>query len=59
MNKPATGWTDQSVETIIGNLLRAGVLLAAAIVAFGGAIFLARHGPRHLVSIKLPRQVVD
>ncbi|MBZ5669380.1 MAG: DUF1634 domain-containing protein [Acidobacteriia bacterium] len=44
MNKPATRWTDQRVETIIGNLLRAGVLLAAAVVALGGVIFLVRHG---------------
>ena len=43
MNKPATRWTDQRVETIIGNLLRAGVLLAAAVVALGGVIFLVRH----------------
>jgi uncharacterized membrane protein len=38
------GWTDESVEVVIGNLLRCGVLLAAAIVLAGGAIFLARHG---------------
>jgi uncharacterized membrane protein len=44
MNKPATGWTDQRVEIIIGNLLRSGVLVAAAVVTFGAAIFLARHG---------------
>ena len=44
MNKPAAGWTDQRVETIIANLLRAGVVLAAGIVAFGAVIFLLRHG---------------
>jgi len=44
MNKPAAGWTDQRVETIIANLLRAGVVLAAGIVAFGAVIFLFRHG---------------
>ena len=44
MNNPATRWTDQRVETIIANLLRAGVLLAASIVALGAAIFLVRHG---------------
>jgi len=37
-------WNDQRVELIIGNLLRAGVILAAAIVAAGGAIYLLRHG---------------
>jgi uncharacterized membrane protein len=44
MNKPATRWTDIRVETIIANLLRAGVLLAAAVVVLGGIVFLARHG---------------
>ena len=44
MNKPAVGWTDQRVETIVAGLLQAGVLLAAAVVALGGIIFLVRHG---------------
>ena len=44
MNKHATFWTDQRVEIIVGNLLRAGVLLAAAVVCAGGVVFLARHG---------------
>ena len=44
MSKPSVAWTDQRVEIIIGNLLRAGVLLAAAIVLAGGAIYLVRHG---------------
>jgi len=44
MNKPANRWTDQRVETIIGNLLRAGVSLAAAVVVLGGIVCLARHG---------------
>ncbi|MCU1296741.1 MAG: putative rane protein [Acidobacteriaceae bacterium] len=37
-------WNDQRVEEIIGNLLRAGVLLSAFVVLFGGIIYLARHG---------------
>jgi uncharacterized membrane protein len=37
-------WTDQKIEVIIGNLLRAGVTLAAAVVLLGGVIFLVRHG---------------
>jgi uncharacterized membrane protein len=37
-------WNDQRVEEIIGNLLRAGVLLSAFVVLFGGVIYLARHG---------------
>jgi len=37
-------WTDLKIEIIIGNLLRAGVILAATVVLLGGIIFLARHG---------------
>jgi len=37
-------WTDQKVELIIGNLLRAGVSVAAVVVLIGGLIFLVRHG---------------
>jgi uncharacterized membrane protein len=40
----AQKWTDQRVEEIIGNLLQTGVMLSAAIVLFGAAIFLFRHG---------------
>jgi len=32
------------VQRAVGNLLRAGVLLAAAVVLAGGILFLARHG---------------
>lgn len=35
---------DKRLETIIGNLLRAGVLLAATVVLFGAVVFLVRHG---------------
>ena len=38
------GWTDKRMETLIGILLRTGVLLSAIIVACGAAIYLARHG---------------
>ena len=37
-------WTDERVEGVIGILLRWGVLLAAAVVLAGGAIYLVRHG---------------
>lgn len=37
-------WTDQRLETIISNLLRGGVVLAAAVVTFGAVIYLSRHG---------------
>jgi uncharacterized membrane protein len=38
------GWTDQQVEQIVGNLLRAGVLTAAAVVFLGAVIYLYQHG---------------
>ncbi len=34
---------DRRLETIIGRLLQTGVLLAAAVVAAGGALYLVRH----------------
>ncbi|MGH9560073.1 MAG: DUF1634 domain-containing protein [Terracidiphilus sp.] len=34
---------DRRLEVMIGNLLRAGVLLAAATVLAGGILYLARH----------------
>jgi uncharacterized membrane protein len=37
-------WTDARVENLLGNLLRLGVVLAAAVVLAGGTVFLARHG---------------
>ena len=44
MAKQTLHWTDQYVEELIGNLLRVGVTLAAAVVLFGGSIYLVRHG---------------
>jgi uncharacterized membrane protein len=32
------------MEQLIGNLLRCGVLLAAAVVVLGGVVYLAQHG---------------
>jgi uncharacterized membrane protein len=37
-------WTDERVEQILGNLLRVGVTIAAAVVTLGGVIYLFRHG---------------
>ena len=37
-------WTDERVEAIMGNLLRAGVMLAAAVVFVGGVVYLIHHG---------------
>ena len=37
-------WTDERVDRALGNLLRAGVLLATAVIVAGAAIYLMRHG---------------
>jgi len=34
---------DHRIEVIIGNLLRSGMLIAAAVVLLGAAIYLSRH----------------
>lgn len=36
-------WSDQTTEVIIGNLLRAGVAIAAAVVTCGGILFLHKY----------------
>ena len=41
---PQENWTDQRIENVLGNLLRAGVLLSGLVVSIGGAIHLIRHG---------------
>jgi uncharacterized membrane protein len=35
---------DERFEQFLGNLLRTGVLLAAAVVLLGGVLYLVRHG---------------
>ncbi len=40
-------WRDHRIEVIIGELLRAGVMLSAAIVLLGASIYLWRHGREH------------
>lgn len=37
-------WTDERVDRIMGNLLRAGVLLAAALVLAGGVFYVMHYG---------------
>jgi uncharacterized membrane protein len=44
MRQRQNSWSDEKVESIMGNLLRAGVILAATVVLFGGLIYLIRHG---------------
>ena len=37
-------WSDHAVEQLVGRLLQVGVLVAAVVVAVGGAMLLARYG---------------
>jgi len=37
-------WSDQKIEDVVGNLLRAGVMTSAVVVFFGAVIYLVRHG---------------
>jgi len=53
-------WTDQVVEEWIGNLLRAGVTLSAAVVLFGACVYLVRHGhelPHYRVFVGTPEDL--
>ena len=36
-------WRDRRIEIILGNLLRIGVLVSAAVVLLGASIYLSRH----------------
>src|SRR5713226_8609226 len=36
--------TTEKLDTVVGNLLRAGVALSGAIVLAGGVVYLSRHG---------------
>jgi len=36
-------WDDRRMELILGNLLRSGVLLSAAVILWGGCVYLSRH----------------
>ncbi len=45
MHEPVT---DKKIADLIGNLLRAGVLIAAAVVVLGGSVYLLRSGSADL-----------
>lgn len=44
MSQGKREWTDARLDQLIGNLLRAGVLVAAAVVLAGGIVYLIHHG---------------
>jgi uncharacterized membrane protein len=39
-------WTDQRIELILGNLLRAGVIASALVVLAGGILYFFQNGSR-------------
>jgi uncharacterized membrane protein len=40
-------WTDKRIETLVGTMLRTGVMIAATVVLAGGVLFLVQNrGPR-------------
>jgi uncharacterized membrane protein len=55
MANPKRGWTDERVQQFLGNLLRAGVVLAAVVVLAGGTFYLTRHGSE-LIDLKKDRE---
>jgi uncharacterized membrane protein len=56
--RPAARWGDKEVEQLVGNLLRVGVMLAAAVTAVGGLIFLMQEGMR-AADYRVPALVPD
>ncbi len=42
--RPKRSVSDEAVEQLLGNLLRAGVILAAAVATLGGVLYLVRYG---------------
>jgi hypothetical protein len=44
MSQLRSAWSDEEVETMMGNLLRVGVVVAATVILLGGFIYLVRHG---------------
>jgi uncharacterized membrane protein len=44
MSDPGASWTEDQFDLVLAHVLRAGVLLAARVVAAGGAMFVLAHG---------------
>jgi uncharacterized membrane protein len=47
MEQPRSRWSDERVEQVVGNLLRIGVLAAAAVVLIGGILYLIENGHKY------------
>lgn len=41
---PKNSWHDADIQNLIGNILRTGVILSAAIVLIGGILYLLKYG---------------
>src|SRR5690242_8784775 len=62
MEKSLKQTTDKDLETIMGNLLRYGVLFSAIIVLTGAIVYLIQHGSKtpHYSSFKgEPKQLIE
>ncbi len=46
MSQGPQHWSDERLDQLLGNLLRWGVVLAAAVVAAGGAHYLVKYGAK-------------
>ncbi len=60
MNIAPRPWTNRRLESIVGNLLRGGVVLAAAVVIVGAVIYLTREGhelPHYQVFAREPEDL--
>jgi uncharacterized membrane protein len=44
VSQPEHWWSPGHAERVIGNLLRAGVLIAGLVVVAGGVLYTVRHG---------------
>ena len=44
MSRSAPSSNDEKLEKVLGNLLRAGVMVSGAVVFAGGVLYLLRHG---------------
>lgn len=46
MPETRRGWNDRRIESVLGNILRAGVVLSAVIVLLGGILYFFQGGGR-------------
>ncbi len=46
MPETRRGWNDRRIEAVLGNILRAGVILSAVIVLLGGILYFFQSGGR-------------